>query len=169
MKKSVIIRISVTGQLDKCEYPLEMGNWVELRAKRDEHLRGSRLVWESARTAISDCCESFRANFSGFAQVVNTPQNGNRILITVRFTYFPNYPRQISVEFTENQNKISVTVDGGSAKTFEIDADEKHAFISYQNREIDANEFTKIALEKPLFEPPKPPSRTSSPSHTQWS
>jgi hypothetical protein len=138
-----------------------MSNWVERRAIREQHLRNASTVWQDAKSAIDECCISFRERFPGIARVINQEQNGHRILIEVRFTFEPNTPRQISIKFSDEPEKqITVTVDGGGAVIFPIDADEHHAYIACEDKEISADEFTQMALEEALF---KPPSSKSSP------
>jgi hypothetical protein len=146
-------------------------NWVERRALRENYLQNASSVWQTVRSAIDECCTSFRERFAVLARVHNQEQNGHRVLIEVRFSFSPNTPRQISVGFFDTDKEIRVTIDGSKAAVFPIDADENHAFITFQGKEIDADEFTRVALEKALFEPPKPKTgRPATPkSSTEWS
>jgi hypothetical protein len=134
-----------------------MLNWIERRALREEHLRNASTVWQAVKSSIDECCNSFRQKFIGVARLSNKEQNGHRIFIEVRPTYEPNNPRQISIKFEDDEEKqITVTVGGGRAMIFSIDADDSHAFIKYGNEEISADEFTRHALEEALFESPSP-------------
>lgn len=141
-------------RVDKGEYPIHMSNWVQKRAFRDRYLRDSITLWQEVRSAVDECCNSFREHYIGVARVTNQEQNGHRVLVTIRPTYEPNNPRQVSIKFDSEEKQITATVDGGRADVFPIDADENHAFLTHQNKEINADEFTQIVLEDALFSSP---------------
>lgn len=146
-----------------------MDNWVERRARREKNLKDTPAAWEAVRTAIDNCCNSYRANFSSIAEVSNQPENGHRILITVRFVVMPAIPRRISIEFARRENKIRATIDDGAAKVFDIDADTERPFISFRSKEISPDELTREVLEKALFEPPQlPAANWSGPPSSEW-
>lgn len=130
---------------------MSMTNWVERRALREEHLRNASFLWQSVKSAIDECCNSYRENFSGLAQVQNQEQNGHRMLIIVRRISGGN-SRQISVAFSDQDKLIRVTVDGQRAEASPIDADELHSFIKRDEKEITPEEFTQVVLEEHLFD-----------------
>jgi hypothetical protein len=146
-------------------------NWIDRRALCGKQLgNASAVVWQQVKAAIDECCGSYRKHFAGTAQILNQDQNGHRVLIDVRFIFPPGDPRQISIVFSDAEKTIRVTVDGEKAAVFEIEADENHPFIMWQGKEIDAEQFTQIALEKPFFDSPRPPSPTSPPMKMgKWS
>lgn len=146
-----------------------MANWIDRRALIEQNLRTAKVVWQSAKSAIDECCESYRTNFIGLAQLMNAEQNGHRILLSLRFFQQPNNPRQVSILFSEPEKEIRVTIDGGKAAVFPIHADDKHAFISYQDKELTPDQFTQVALEEALFDPPKEKSRSQkTTSESAW-
>ncbi|MGA7236405.1 MAG: hypothetical protein WBY44_12040 [Bryobacteraceae bacterium] len=134
-------------------------NWVERKASRDANLREhAEEVWHDVRSAIQDCCESFRIHYNRGVQ--DQLENGSRIRITVSY---PTGQRQtILVAF--RSTLIEVTVGERSPKTYNMDADEAHAFITDENgKEINPDDFTRVALEAALTKPPSQ-SRPSKPS-----
>lgn len=135
-------------------------NWVERRARRESNLSQAVEVWESVRTAISDCCESFNENYPHIGQVKHQPENGRRVRVIVTFNAPQRVSRNIAIEFSkgDKDSVITCTVDGGAAKKFSILADENHAFLKYANQEISPDRLTEIALEDALFKLPSPPS-----------
>jgi len=151
-----------------------MENWVECRALREQYQANAADVWQSARTAIDNCCNSYRQHFGGTAQVINQAENGHRVLIGIHF-HQTGRGRQVSIEFGRDEKnipKISVTVDDKAAKIFQITADEHHAFISFQGKEISADEFSRLALEDALFKLPEPKkweSQGPPPRTGEWS
>lgn len=146
-------------------------NWVDRKAQCAQNLNKSPEVWQEATTAIVDCCDSFRENYAALADVVDHPENGHRIVITIRFIAI-NVTRYVAVEFSALSRKINVTIDDKKAEEFDISSDETHAYISYQQKEISPDRFTQLALESALFSPPKPQSppgyRTAPRGDTTW-
>jgi|SRR5579862_713051 len=137
-------------------------NWVERRARCQHNLsRHAVEVWESARTAIDNCCASFNQHFSELAHVKNQTENGHRVRVIITFGMHPRATRNVAIEFSGSD--VTVTVDGGAAKRFEIAADENHAFLKYGQEEISADKFTELALDNAFFRlPPAPgPSRST--------
>jgi len=139
-----------------------MTTWIEKRACRESNLRNASAIWQEAKSAIDDCCESFRQHYAGLARVINQEQNGHRVAITILFHSAPSHPRHVSVVFSSTDNTIRVTVDGEKAILFPIEADETHAFITFQDKEINAEDFTQWALEDALFESPDSKLRIAS-------
>jgi len=149
-----------------------MENWVERIALRNQHLANAEDLWQSARTAIDNCCNSYRQHFAGTAQVTNQAENGHRIVVAIHF-HLTGWGRHVSIEFgrdAKNAIGITVTVDDKPAKLFQILADADHAFISFQDKEISADEFSRLALEDALFKSPEPRKSKGRPAHTgEWS
>lgn len=149
-----------------------MDNWVERRALREQHIRNADEVWQSARTAIDNCCNSFRQHFAGFARVTNQPQNGHRIVVGIHFP-ITGRGRNVSIGFGNDDKGIpiiNVTVDDQAVRLFPIMADENHAYISFQGKEISGDEFSRLALEEALFKQLQPEKRrTHAAAGTEWS
>lgn len=141
-------------------------NWVDRRALREDNLTQHAVdVWELVRTAIGNCCTSFRTRFPNMAEEVkNKTENGHRILVEITFkTPTGRRCRHVSIEFSKTENLITTTTDGEAAKRFPISADESHTFLKNGQSEISADELTKIALEDAFFKPPSPPDQFTPP------
>jgi hypothetical protein len=148
-----------------------MDNWVERRALREQHIRNSAEVWQSARTAIDNCCNSFKLHFTDIANVTSQPQNGHRIVVGIHFPS-TGWGRNVSIEFG-NDNKgaprINVTVDDQAAKLFPIMANEEHAYISFGGKEVSFDEFSRLTLEEAFFKPRQPERQIHTSAGTEWS
>jgi len=62
--------------------------------------------------------------------------------------------RTLVITFDESESTIEVV--SGRKETFRVDADEDRAYITFDGKEISADEFSRAALEDALFKPPKP-------------
>ena len=139
----------------------QVTNWVERKARREQVLKDkARDVWEDARFAIQNCCNSFRKHYD--KNLEDTLENGLRIRITRTFTVDHalgaiDLKRRLLAAFNESIPCIDVTVDDEPPMRFTIDADESHAFITDQGHEINADEFSESALKHALCTPPEPP------------
>lgn len=141
-------------------------NWVERKFQMEQVLKQreqvlkdkARDVWDDARSAIQDCCNSFRRRYD--ESLEDKLENGLRIRIIRTFisdltTRKPK--RWILAAFNESIPCIDVTVDDEPPRRFKLDADESHAFITNEGHEINADEFSEIALKYALCTPPEPP------------
>ena len=139
----------------------QVTNWVERKARREQVLKEkARDVWGDARSAIQNSCNSFRKHYDKTLE--DTLENGLRIRITRTFTVHYalatiNIKRRLLAAFNESIPCIDVTVDDEPLRRFKIDADESHAFITDQDHEINADQFSESALKHALCTPPEPP------------
>jgi hypothetical protein len=144
-------------------------NWVERKARRDQMLKDT-TVWMNARTAVEECCASFGRHYSDTGSADCERINGHctRVFVTYgkRIPSRPD-PRNQAVVFIEilfhaAKPEITATVDE-KVMHFPIDADEEHAFIFYDGREVSADEFSKLVLEGVLFVVPPNAAKHASP------
>jgi hypothetical protein len=135
-------------------------NWVERKAARRDNLQNqAQEVWQNVRAAIQDCCESFRKHYNQGLE--DKLENGTRIRLTV--PYDTALRQTVIVGFNQRANEIEVTVGALASKTYRIDANETHAFVTNQDgKEISADEFTQTALEGALTKPPSQARNTSA-------
>jgi hypothetical protein len=126
----------------------------------------ARDVWDDARSAIQDCCNSFRRHYDEGLE--DKLENGLRIRI-IR-TFMMDHPltteklkRRILAAFNETIPCIEVTVDDEIPIQFKIDADTSRAFITDEGHEITADEFSERALKRALCTPPES-ARTRGPA-----
>ncbi len=142
-------------------------NWIERRALREKILRDhANDVWQDARSAVQNCCESFRTHYGvSIAKLEDKLENGLRIRLSLTFqvveaSFQSEVKRIILVAFDASVPCIFVTADDKPARQFRIDADENEAFITEgDNQRITTDEFSKKALETSLFTKPNPPKR----------
>src|ERR1700722_1234468 len=128
-----------------------MSDWVERRALRQQNLSAHAAdAWQDAIVAIENSCASFRKYYPTRAQVVVKPQNGHRLLASITLENAPpgysspnKIKRLVSISFADAEAppSITVTVDSGPAKTFQIEADEEHCYISFEKKEVSPDEF----------------------------
>jgi hypothetical protein len=140
--------------------PENKRNFVERRALRFRVLYNKAdEVWEEARGEVQDCCNSFREHYGG--ELEDKLENGHRIRLTRTFKLEnsdpPEVVRRILLTFIKRgAPRIEITVDDLAPTVFQIDADERHAFISDSGREISVDEFAEKALTEHLFNEPEP-------------
>jgi|ERR1017187_2412613 hypothetical protein len=149
-------------------------NWVERKFQVEQVLKQREQVlkekatdlWDDARSAIQDCCNSFRRRYDEGLE--DKLENGLRIRIIRSFMV--DHPlttgtlkRRILAAFNETVPCIEVTVDDEIPIQFKIDADTSRAFITNEGREITADEFSEMALKRALCTPPEP-SRAKGPA-----
>lgn len=140
-------------------------NWVERRALRQKNLiEQSDKVWEDARMAIIEACSNFKTFFSELGDVECTPKNGKQLMVEVRIK---EEKRRVRIERLWDY-KIAVTVDDKPTVDCAISSDETHAYILHGQNEINPDEFSKLILEKPFFDPPKPWKAPVQASGTRW-
>ena len=134
------------------------GNWVDKKAHRESILRDrADGVWQDARSAIQDCCESARKHYG--KAIEDITENGHRIRLTISFPDPNRGPhdvkRVVLVRFVSSAPCIEVTIDDSASKKFTIDADGEHAYILGDSKEITVDEFSRIALQEALFKSPE--------------
>lgn len=135
-------------------------NWIEQKVQREQTLKDKASdVWQDARSALQDCCASFRKHYED--DLGDRPENGLRIRITrffeVKQEFHPpsRMKKHLLAAFTASGPYIEITVDEGTPRKFKIDADQAHAFIADSNgAEISLGEFSQKALERFLFADP---------------
>ena len=142
-----------------------MSDWVERRALRQQNLSTQAAdVWQAAIVAVENSCNSFRKYYATRAQVLVKPQNGHRLLVNITLENAPpgsssptKIKRLVAISFAEAETPptITVTVDNGPAKTFQIEADEQHCYICFEKKEVSPDEFSRLALEDALFKEPQ--------------
>ena len=142
-----------------CRSVEERLNWVERRARREQNLSQAVEAWESVRTAIGNCCESFNEIYSDIGEIRYKTENGHRVRVQITFNTPQRLTRNVSFEFSKTDKEITCTVDGGAAKKFNIVADETHAFLQHPptKEEISPDRLTEIALENAFFKLPAAP------------
>jgi len=138
-------------------------NWIDRKfAREDALLNGKREVWEQVRTAIADVCNSFTQRCDS-PTVARNNENGHAVVVRTTFPsrFNPSMGAGFSsmnvvrIEFDEQQNLISSTLNDKSPQKFQIDADENGCFISYQAAKIDADKLSQKVLEDALFKEPQ--------------
>jgi len=129
------------------------GTWVEHRAMKRQNLRQAADVWQSVRTAVDHCCSDFRAYFADLGTVTSQVESSHRVWLEIQA--LAGWKRQVAIEFDESGPRIVVAIDQLEPKTFKIEADESHPYLSHEGQEINADGFTHLALEEALFEAPK--------------
>jgi hypothetical protein len=143
------------------------GDWVKRKFFRQKMLREHAAdVWDSAWAAIQDSCNSFQSYY-GKGQSIEGQfrcdlkqelENGHRIrlLLTIQkptpeMGSITPVGKRILIAFDKSVPEIAVVVDDAVPLKFPIKADETHAFIEWQGREIGSDEFSQTALENILF------------------
>jgi hypothetical protein len=151
-------------------------NWVERKfAREDTLLNSARLVWEEVRTAIADACNSFSGRCDS-PTIARNNENGHAVVVRVAFSprFHPGiagglHPLNVvRIEFDEQQNLITSTLNDKSAQKFLIDADENGCFISHQNTRIDSDKLSQKVLEEALFKEPSSPTPQYTQPHREW-
>lgn len=137
-------------------------NWIDRKSAREQNLKQDPEVWNGATSAIHDAISTFNEKY-GKARVV--PQNGYRILIEVEqqhefaHIYGADSTRRVVIILDQAKLAITTKLDAEPARTFQIEADETHCFLKYAGKEINYDEFSKLALEDACFKAKKNPPR----------
>jgi hypothetical protein len=131
-------------------------NWVDRKAQREHVLRNqANEVWQTARAAIQDACESCRTHYPN-SKLEDQLENGHRIRITVSYMADDNFYGKkpavcvVLVAFNAQPPCIDVTMDDAPLRRFPINADQENAFLLSGNERISADEFSRRVLE-PAF------------------
>src|SRR5947209_5001411 len=133
-----------------------MTNWVDRRHQRQENLSRASELWQEAVHAIDECCKSYNKYYSDHAATLNKREESH-IVVSVEGDNFParTVKAIAQVEFNNAERSITSKVDRGQIsfpeKKFVIEADETHAYITYQGRAISLDEFSRLAIELALY------------------
>ena len=134
-------------------------NWVEKRWTIEQNLaNGSAEVWNSVSIALDNACQTLKQHYSEFADITYRPQNGHRVIVGVNRKRVPEHIQSfdpkidIQIGYERTDNRISVIVGyNKTPKHFPIQADETHAFLVHNGKEIAPDEFSKLVLEDIFF------------------
>ena len=149
-------------------------NWVERRALREKNLRSSAPdFWQEVIVAIQGCCDSFNEHYSRVAVSSYKTVNGHRLLVDIVFLNIGGdaVRRTVAFDFNRDKQHIEYSVDGRGTTTFPMDADDRGVFVVANGAPRDADDFSQIVLEKPLFDKPQAlsaPPHSSKPK-SSWS
>jgi hypothetical protein len=143
-------------------------NWIERKFLREGILSSKASeVWQEARSALENCCDSFKTHYSSIASIEKHRENGLRLRLELAFPAEDafNRPfhrkRTVLIEFKEGQSPcIEITVEKDSPRKFAISADENRAFI-VDGKELSFDEFAERALKSALFRAPEPTAQPS--------
>jgi hypothetical protein len=151
-------------------------NWLERKVLREKNLTiFAPDVWQSAGAAIRNVCDSFNKEHAEPGVTADIEMhNGHYLVVAITLTkqtpaFTSSTTRRVTIEFDERKPSISVTIDGGSAKVFPLEADEKHCFIRFSGKEITADEFSEFALKDALFGKVKPKQWAGQARAGEWS
>jgi hypothetical protein len=133
-----------------------LNNWVERRAAKERNLGNQAELWNKVQASLAEACDSLKKYYSHVACIRQTNQNGKILLTITRSPLHLNHAERLSsavvqIEFDDTKHQILVIVDHKKSRSFLIEADSDHTFITFHQRELLLDEFSQLALEEAFF------------------